>query len=411
MGIVKDLLLYGVVKALDNRKNGKKKKAFYRIKTDNVILCGGEDVDPHNRAVLNKAGAIKLDTFYEAILIAEKNDQSVIGIYDKNKKPVINTDEIGIHSDYVVFGENASYDPFYNLEESISPREINAFFNRIVKKYCGIEKETSDKTIMNVIRLFVKVLSELGPEYITSDNFTLLAEKLLYKQELEFENWLEEYVGREFTGNLLVEDWNNIQSTFRGFWDTYHDCIDSMNAVRGNRKESLFSAMTGSNLSDGGICLCGLDTGDELMKCILFSELEMINGCIEDFKLVDYYIPLPNLYKEFQFLAQKDVCIIGSTLLSMNLKRIAFPNPTVICLGVKAQDAQDILDNLVATGKQIQFGAGISPAPNEGVHIHLREDSAHKPLTQNDLMLRNVPDGSAYVIDTNGYTFVRNIYN
>ena len=412
MGILGDLLPVWMAHGMNRRRNHISRRRIDFVhggnQTDHLILCGGEDAVRNNRneRVLTLSGEMKIDTFCTAIEDAQARKQPVLCLYPAADAPDLPLDDIRFAQTPVIFGVNATYAPLLVLEESVTEADLYAFFDRVARDYFGKDNTSDLYCVRNTMQMLLNLLSALGADYLTMENLSILANDLFELDGRQFMRQVAHRTGQEFPNrwrDYLILEWDGAKTKFHAFWNTFTQCLQKYTVNGSDRRESLYSVLS----QPGAVCLCQLDFSDHFLKSVLLSELELIAGSIGKIKLVDYRVPLP-LDGKHPFLAELDSCLLGDSFRKLGIERMVYPNPTIVCFGVNAADAADILESLVAVGRWIRTSGGYGFRPG---HLDIHFSGAEiRPLTENDLSIRQIREGSALRIDGNGYTFIDNLF-
>ena len=293
------------------------------------------------------------------------------------------------------------------MDARISDADISSFFERIVRDYFQTN-QNDYYAVMGAINMIVNILSESGQEYITIENISSITMDLLTYDEREFINRVERKTGRGFSDrwfHYLTLDWKDIQIKFGVFWSAFEQSLGKYSNPNAQIRESLYSIFTRPN--SGNICYCAISSSDSLLKSIVMSEMEMIYGYIDYFQIIDYHVALPFRENNY-FLSTIDMCLIGNSLRELGIENMIYNAPTFICLGVNGMDARNILESLVTTGNWIRVTGGFGYMPHRmATGITMAERTA---ITENDLSIMRIRDGSALCIDANGYTFIDGLF-
>lgn len=132
------------------------------------------------------------------------------------------------------------------------------------------------------------------------------------------------------------------------------------------------------------------------------SELILVHELNVNYELIDYYVPLKGIQK-YRYDEGRICKLIGDSFDSIGIAQTNFVNPVCICLGVNASDAKDIIRQMVASGNLIETNMGFD---SHGSHVGF-SNNVRKII--NEDMLFRIPDGSAYRLDSQGFTFIHSL--
>lgn len=409
MGIILDSIPALIVNSINNRRNRINRNLFNVINTHNLIMCGGNDIVPDNRGndILTLSGELKINTCFQALYSSKERHKPAVFFCNTNYRPSIiqNLND----SEELIFGENVSYSPLATLGYEIKTDDIIQFFDRIIKSNYGIHYTYETDAILGVIKMITAILESVGNEYITVENINIISNDLFCCNETEFIKKVKSRIGCDFSPcwkNYLTLQWDISQTKYHSFWSSFMNSIEKYNCKKTNITESLYSIL--SDNASRNIVVCPLSpSNDKMLKSILMSEMEMINRTVNNFNLIDYHVSLLE-FKDYYFMKNVNYCIVGNSLYELGIERMIFNNPTLVCLGVENSDAEDIINLLVATGHWIRVTVGYGIRPG---HLNVGFAGAEiKPITTSDLSTARIHEGSAMQINSNGYTFIQNVF-
>lgn len=402
MGIIGNLITSRIVQLNNSRRNHLGTHLVDFISTDRtLLLCGGEKGSYNRRGEyrLSIAEETRLETFFTAVEDAQRSALGAVCFYATHTLPSPDISQVRLRSDYIAFGHNASYSPLVTSDNSL--RSVYAFFERVIGMYCQRRRKANDHVICGTISMLLRIIDcNLGSGYLTLDNIGVLAGELSGSDLTGFEDAVEGITGRPFLPeweNYLVLNWDESARQFHEFWDNFSMSVSRYTSRQGPQ-ESLYTA-----LLDRKACFCPLGPGDDFLRDIMLCELEMVYWKSPGYKFVSYYVPLPDAFN-YRFLAEGMCCLIGDSLRTLNVKGCLFQDLTILCLGVSAGDAKDILETMVASGTWVQAHMGFGP---RNVHFHSVD---RKPITERDLSLSQLQQGGAYRLSRDGCTRIWNLF-
>ena len=408
MGIIADSIPALIARSINNRRNHIDRVLFDTICTKNVVVCGGNDIVQNRRGhdILTLSGEFKINTCIQAAQNAISFQKGGVLLYDQDYYPNIDISELYSQDKVLVMGSDFEYEPLSILDSNISENDIVKFFDRILNYYYKGNNSSSYEDSLGICKMIINILSSIGDNYITIDNMDSIANNLFEKDEPSFKDFIEAQVTSSSKWNdFITFEWENAKSKFNSFWHSFMNSLGKYRCSGQESKRSIYSVLY--NRTSTNLCICPLRNSDDLLKNILFSEIEMIYGRVPSFDFIDYHVPLPT-NRDYSFLQRIRPCIIGDSLHKLGIERLPFQNPSLVCLGVGAQDAEDILNSMVSTGHWIRETIGYGFRPR---HLHVGFASAEiKPITSSDLSFSNIPEGAAFRIDDRGYTYISNIF-
>ena len=370
-----------------------------------VIICGGRSghfTDNVNYE-LTLAEDLKLEAFRTYCERLAQNSCGALVLSAEYQIP--SPDLHGIAQnlpDCAFLGKNVSYMPLNTAD--IGRNGINAayrFFSRIIDSYC--RRTTANKSvILDTVHMLLSLIYDaIGGEFLTFPNIKVLADALTASSQTAFQNYCSRITSRKFPSDwedFLVLRWDEIRRNFTPFWDDMTRTIERY-SVPSARSESLYYM-----LSSGRICLCGLSSPDDPFRDIILSELALVHDMRVNFSLLDYCVPLPDV-QETGCLKNRTCVIIGISLRALNISATDLTVPSCVCLGVKPEDAKDIMQSFVPPGGwvDVRFGLG-----RHGSHVDFGH-IARPPLYEADLTFPRIPDGSAMCLAPDGYEFIQRV--
>ena len=410
MGIIADSIPALIARSVNNRRNHINRVLFDIICTRNVIVCGGNDIDQDRRGreILTLSGEFKINTCIQAVQNALSSHKSAVLFFDQDYYPNIDTSFLysQFQDNICVMGEDCTYEPLSTLDYNTSEDDIVQFFDRVLNYYYKGNNSSSYEDSMSICKMIVNILASIGSDYITIENINSIANDLFKNSEITFKNIIEAQAPFSSKWNdFITFEWENAKSRFHSFWHSFMNGLGKFKCSGQKGSNSLYGMLY--NRNSANVCIFPLRNSDGLLKNIILSEIEMIYGKIPIFDFIDYHVALPTS-RDYSFLERIRPCIIGNSLHKLGIERLPFQDPTLVCLGVNAQDAEDILNSMVSTGHWIRENIGYGFRPR---HLHVGFAGAEiKPITSSDLSFSNIPEGSAFRIDDRGYTYISNLF-
>jgi len=360
----------------------------------NLILCGGQkgQIQQNGSYRLTFAEEIKLNTFYLSMQQAAAQKQGAVCLYSAERFPTPDFSRSNVPQEQIIqFGTDISYLPLDT--NNIGMERAAWFFQRIIRSY-GDRCKANIQVISSVMQMLLSVLAE--EQYITLDNLKKIIKPMNHSQ-IAFEQNVKSLTHRsEFhMENFLTLSWDNIVREFLPFWN---DFCYALPTVPNAPTFSLYTAMLEKKL-----CIFRISSGNLMLKDILLSEMALLNEKLSYYHLIDYYVSLEQ-EKEYHCFANQTIRLIGDSFRTMGISDIFISDPTVLCLGVHAADAQEIIDKTVPSSAWLQTTFGLG----NGGRVDFT-GSERKPITPAMLSLSQIPDGSAYQINHSGFLFIRNL--
>lgn len=417
MGIIGDLILGGLVRGHNRRRNRISTRVFdYIPDSGNLVVCGGRIGEDGELAT-----QIKEDVFYKCVSdvlskssncgepgvaicvpksISEELHQDFVDLaYNNSKTPM------------VYFGENTSFIPFDN---TASKRQVVSMFSKILKKKYG-ENDSVTCDLESLMNILLTYLAQgLGQSLFTYDNLSIIVDHLIATNDLnsaskglaEFLDWVELNLGIKtdgFNENFFVNSWDVVVKKFYNFWNLYTSQINKLTSCNG-KKRSLFSC-----LQKGEVCMLEIShTYDDLLIETVLCEIEAFTEESRRIcNLIDMNIPATG-FEKYQLLDMNRSVFIGNTFGGLDLQDCNIPDPTIVCLGVSARDAKSIFELMVATSNWVDMHLGFAPmrrGSHTGLAIVQRELIPTTVLTSS-----HIRDGSGYILSKEGYTHVDYLY-
>ncbi len=405
MSLLTNLMSAAFVHGHNQRRNGVRHRLLdVNEVTKELIVCGGQDSIRRNGQYWSSlAEEIKVKSFYlycEETLRRKRGGLS-LSANSRFLKPDPKLLR-GPKENILVFGRTASYMPLissrYDAADSITPQM--RFFERLTDLCVKGQSLTRDKVIglLSCFQMLLSVLDQkLGATYITFPNVRQLAKELASSSVLRF----YAYADRAFGGfpqdwrNWLELNWNLIQQDFLPFWRKMCAAVDQT-SVPGMAPESLCTA-----LSEGRLCYFEIGSQADMLVNILLSELAMVHEECIDYDLITYYVPLQRRCG-LDYELDRGVCLIGGSPLELGVKQLRLSDPSCVCLGLPPDDARVILEQMVANSNWIRTSFGFA---HRSSYVNFHTEQV-KPITEHDLSLHNIPDGSAYRLDRQGLTYI-----
>ena len=410
MGIIADSIPALIARSINNRRNHINRVLFDTICTRNVVVCGGNDIvqDWRGREILTLSGEFKINTCVQAVQNALSSQKGAVLFFDQDYNPNIDTSVFysQFQDNICVMGENCTYEPLSTLDYNTSEDDIVQFFDRVLNYYYKGNNFSSYEDSISICKMIINILASIGSEYITIDNMDSIANNLFENSEISFKNIIEAQAPFSSKWNdFITFEWESAKSRFNSFWYSFMNGLGKYKCSGQKGIKSLYGILYNQNSAN--LCIFPLRNSDGLLRNIILSEIEMIYGRIPTFDFIDYHVALPT-NRDYSFLQNIRPCIIGNSLYKLGIERLPFQNPTLVCLGVNAQDAEDILNSMVSTGHWIRENIGYGFRPR---HLHVGFAGAEiKPITSSDLSFSNIHEGSAFKIDDRGYTYVSNLF-
>ena len=423
LGLGTSLIVAHILRKRENKKKNKKKEWFDFISTEEagrmLVLCGGRYGQEGMRAE-----RIRINTFWEYL------DASVATV---GRPALVLVDNLALEAalyehyhtaDRVAFlGRDTSwqpFDPYYQYEEAMFVLE------KCIQHEVG-ENRREMALLKNMVAMLLDILGSChGNEgYFSFCNLNYLAQHLVripegaydnqyeYLGLNEFIDWAGEELGvnvSNFIRNQLILDWNEGIPVFYNFWSKF--IREAARFMQGNgRNRSVASLM-----EQGRTCICRIENANnELVLTSLLAELRILRnrGRIAG-GLIDYFVKLPkNSWAKDAFAVsslgcQGRYCLIGGSMRELGIGREFVGSSsrlTVVCMGQgNAADAKELVNIMVPSVEVYKPHIGMGRGAVMGIGSTI--DPA---VTTSELMLGNIQDGQAYILDENGFRFVMNL--
>lgn len=144
-----------------------------------------------------------------------------------------------------------------------------------------------------------------------------------------------------------------------------------------------------------------------MLRDVLMSELLMIgNSLATNFDVISYHVPMDGFESLISKPGVMQLRMVSQTFSNLGIIRSfsSVADPTVVCMGVSPQDADLLLNSLVATGRWIRFTMGDGKEPHYGV-----SEDDKKNIRPSDLTSARIRDGEAFFLRNSGPFFSRSI--
>ena len=190
--------------------------------------------------------------------------------------------------------------------------------------------------------------------------------------------------------NQLSLVWNSSLTSFFNFWKEISSEI-GMFQKQELVKRSLFSCML-----DKKTCVFKVSSNyNKNIMEFIFNELAFYRDYNHDYSIVTYNANVSDISR-YQLLDSGRSVFIGNTLSTIGINNIVSPETSVVCLGINSNDATGIFEKMVVEGWRIQTNIDFSHHSHVGF-TYVQQ----KPITPDVLV--NINDGSAYIVNRNGY--------
>lgn len=402
MGFFTNLFAAAAVNQYNQSRNHVASHHFDFLPVDgNLILCGGQKgrLQKNGSYQLTFAEEIKLAAFSLSMQQAVTRNQGAVCLYSAEHFPTPDIPALNIPQERMLqFGINASYLPLDS--DNITKERASLFFQRIIHSYSK-RHQANAYVLSSVMQMLLFILEKQSKKhsvgsYITLSNLKELVSPMSISQ-IAFEQSVEsltDHLGFQIE-NFLTLSWDSIVREFLPFWN---DFCCALPTVPDATEFSLYTAML-----ENYLCLFRISSGNQMLKEILISEMAMLNEKLPHYHLIDYYVSLEQA-KEYDCFQNQTIRLIGDSFRNLGISEVFMPEPAILCLGVNASDAQEIIDKTVSTNTWLQTTFGLG----NGGHVDFTSNE-RKPITPAMLSLSQIPDGSAYRIDRTGFLLIRNL--
>lgn len=120
--------------------------------------------------------------------------------------------------------------------------------------------------------------------------------------------------------------------------------------------------------------------------------------------MIDYFVELKGI-QEYRYDEGRICRFIGNSYNSLGISQVNLLNPVCMCLGVNASDARDIIKQMVSNGSLVETNMGFA---SPGSHVGFT-NNVRGVITEDMLSALRIPDGSAFRLDSNGFTLIHNL--
>jgi len=393
-----------------NRRNRRKSRMTRRLidwvsDDRNLIVCGGRSGDEDS-----EAAAIQKKILAQAIDSAVERGRGALFAYSGPELTQELRAAFAGDPDTVFFGVNTAYQPF---DRNVSFSDAWDILARSAR--CYADRTGADFPVLSGILQFLLTIlrDHLDSRFFTFRNLCYLADHLLdrpgsgvrdadYTGEAAFFAWVERETGKRPSGfmlNLLTVNWEQLLAVFYPYWMELCRQLDTLRISGKAAPRSLYSC-----IRQGRVCICCLPSENSwLLQACLFGELALLRKQGAGFDFLSQQVNLEGC-KDDHFLDYPRCrsCLAGSSLKAMGLNGVLVHDPQYVCLGMSlASDARDFLDAAVAAEERTEVQLNVGRWGTAGFGR-----TQKKPLTESDLMLRNIRDGQGYLIDSAGYRFI-----
>ena len=404
MGWIKNLMVRGIV---DAQNKCQTVFAGEIPLTGNVFLVGDS----------RKSGKLQTSAEYwkEEVIYRWVEQSSVSGrggvcFYQEQAQPVLQFRQHlpeDVYQSSVIFGFNASYDPLCTIDSS--ENSINSmagakdFFSHLVRAYNTRRGVTDHSMLINILSMLINMLGEANPAWVGYRNLDIIVRQMCNSGDVyEFSQYLDRTFGPQLRiqQNYLELNWDNYVNLLHPFWSELRSAIGQYGT---NANAERYSLRRG--FSENRVCICGLRE-EGMLRDVLRSELLMIgNSLAKNFDVISYHVPMDGFESLISKPGVMQLRMVSQTFSKLGIESFSsVADPTVVCMGVSPQDADQLLNSLVATGRWIRFTMGDGKEPHYGV-----SEDDKKSIRPSDLTAARVRDGEAFFLRNSGPFFSRSI--
>lgn len=371
----------------------------------NLVICGGRNGSylSDGSYKCTNADEIKAEVFYSSCEELKNRSYGAVALYDSLHIPTVSIDQLEIDREKILeFGRDISYTPLNSsLVGKDGIQHVYDFFERIILTYCKRAKREST-ILLDCIKMVIDLIYvSLGGDYLTYTNIDKIIRELMNKGQLDFEDYIKHqlHIGLDSEwADFLTLSWDEIRKNLIPFWKEFEGAISSRKVI-GSSTESLLSG-----LSKGKLCIIDSRSKMDMFIDIVLSELVLVNEFNIKYGLIDYFVELKGI-QEYRYDEGRICRFIGNSYSSLGISQVNLLNPVCVCLGVNASDARDIIKQMVSNGSLVETNMGFA---SRGSHVGFT-NNVRGVITEDMLSALRIPDGSAFRLDSNGFTLIHNL--